>query len=149
MQVEDLRDQARDVQLLRVTKDLQLGLNEEGQRGKDQHDIETLAKTLELNDRVSKIMLVSASDVTFNIMSGLVHKYPCLIMLLDADLHCVLPVCVVLQVHKKRVREKKRQLAKLQLQSQKRKEENQQLDHTLIEKQVSVLERQAAENLAG
>lgn len=51
--MENLRDQARDVQLLRVTKDLQLGLNEEGQRGKDQHDIDTLEKTLELNDRVS------------------------------------------------------------------------------------------------
>lgn len=62
----------------------------------------------------------------------------------------VCSVCVlVLQVHKKRVREKKRQLAKLQSQKQKRKEENKQLDHTLIEKQVSVLERQAAENLAG
>lgn len=56
---------------------------------------------------------------------------------------------VILQVHKKRVREKKRQLAKLQSQKQKRREENKQLDHTLIEKQVSVLERQAAENLAG
>lgn len=56
---------------------------------------------------------------------------------------------LILQVHKKRVREKKRQLAKLQSQKQKRREENKQLDHTLIEKQVSVLERQAAENLAG
>lgn len=56
---------------------------------------------------------------------------------------------LVIQVHKKKVREKKRQLAKLQSQKQKRKGENKQLDHTLIEKQVSVLERQAAENLAG
>ena len=62
----------------------------------------------------------------------------------------VCSVCVlVIQVHKKKVREKKRQLAKLQSQKQKRKGENKQLDHTLIEKQVSVLERQAAENLAG
>ena len=47
------------------------------------------------------------------------------------------------------MKEKKRQLAKLQMQGERRREENRTLDHTLMEKQVSVLERQAAEKLAG
>ena len=58
-------------------------------------------------------------------------------------------LCVYIQVHKKKVREKKRQLAKLQMHRERRKEENRELDHTLMDKQVSVLERQAAEKLAG
>ena len=50
-----MQERARDVQLLRVTKDLQLRLNEDGQARRDQHDAETLEKTLELNEKVRKI----------------------------------------------------------------------------------------------
>ena len=50
-----MQERARDVQLLRVTKDLQLRLNENGQARRDQHDAETLEKTLELNEKVRKI----------------------------------------------------------------------------------------------
>ena len=53
MQVEDLREQAREVQLLRVTKDLQLNLSEESRGNRDQHEIETLEKTLEINESVT------------------------------------------------------------------------------------------------
>ena len=53
------------------------------------------------------------------------------------------------QTHKKKVREKKRQLTKLQAQGKKRREENRELDRSLMDRQVSVLERQATETLAG
>ena len=56
---------------------------------------------------------------------------------------------VSLQTHKKKVREKKKQLARLNAQGEKRRGENRELDQALVENQVSVLERQAAEKLAG
>ena len=53
------------------------------------------------------------------------------------------------QTHKKKVREKKQQLTKLKVQAERRRGDNRQLDQTLMDKQVSVLERQGAEKLAG
>ncbi len=101
--MEDLIEKARDVQMLRVTKELQQRLMEENVAGKDQREIETLENTIELNQRM----------------------------------------------HHKNLNGRQRSLAKLQLQIEGKKEENQELDRELMELQVTVMERQGVEGLAG
>lgn len=72
---------------------------------------------------------------------------------LDGTVHLnivtVLLLWSVLQKHQKNVRERQRALERLQQQVEERRTENKSLDHQLMELQVSVLERQAVDNLAG
>ena len=55
MEAEDEITKAKDVQMLRVTKELQERLMMSNIQAKDQQQIETLEKTIDLNKKVSKI----------------------------------------------------------------------------------------------
>lgn len=58
METEDIILKTKSIQLLKVTKELQERLMQDNVQGKDQHRIEVLEKTLEINEDVSTLSLI-------------------------------------------------------------------------------------------
>ena len=123
MDEEGLLDKARDIQMMRVTRDLLQRLHERDLFSKDTREKETLDNTIEFNKKVG----------------GSVIQY-----------HRVGDLCrVPMQTFKKLMREKSKGLKDLSKQVKGKSDENKELDRKLRELQVSVAERAQIEKLAG
>jgi hypothetical protein len=59
-----LMEKAKDIQMLRVTKELQQRLMEENVTSKDRNEIDTLEKTIELNQKVQYNSLLRITIIT-------------------------------------------------------------------------------------
>ena len=133
MEAEDLIEKAKDIQMLRVTKDLQQRLMEENVTSKDQNEIDILEKTIELNQKVFIIAVIVRCKEPLYIIINFVCHFS----------------VITMQMYKKSVQDSKRMLTKLQCEVNEKNVCNHQLDQQLIECHVSVAEQQQVDNLAG
>ena len=144
MEAEDLIVKAKDVQMLRVTKELQERLMMDNIQRKDQNQIETLEKTLELNQKVLQDNVI--------IMHKGLHVVACavlnlLMLLFTSSLN--ITGTLISQIHRRRLVRKKKKLGVLNNEVKNMAEENSELESVLQEKAVEMVERQQIQDLAG
>lgn len=122
LEEEGLLDKARDIQMMRVTRDLLQRLHERDLFSKDIREKETLENTTEFYKKVPQPSLPPSS--------ASLHQW-------------------YMQAHKKSLRENSAVLKDISRQVKAKNAENRELDLKLRELQVSVAERAQIEKLAG
>lgn len=149
MEAEDLIVKAKDIQMLRVTKELQERLMEENVQGKDQHAIETLEMTFDLNQKASKYTHKYRQTLTCICTNLTFCFWPISTTLVIVHLNPWFYCFSSLQTHRRRIRLKQKNLTTLQDEIDKKSHENANLDKQILDVQVSLAEKMNVDDLAG